>query len=258
MTPKAADSRYAAFARAQSVVRPFEILVRMPAERRALLARVLGCRIDPTAAPENQAWRIINKNLVGLQARSHRLPEQLSPFARNSTWWEIVTRCARAGGLRFDPGLCEEAIERLLFERCAAAYVSRGPERGDDVIAALPVRHPQIDAAMRALRLSADGTRAFSLALLRSLGGIESDLRESMNRLADRLRPALGWWWVTSISTGLGFLQQVLTSVFDQWIRGGLLGGRRRPLDRVAAAVVLIHMQDLVDRTLAEFELAGI
>ncbi|MCC6672810.1 MAG: hypothetical protein IT458_17230 [Planctomycetes bacterium] len=252
------ETKHRTLARAQGVLRPLEILIRMPVERRQLLAQLLGCRFDPAESAEQQAWRIINQNLVGLQARTHSLPEQLTPFSRNNNWWEILTKAARWCGLRFYPGMSDEEIERMLFEHCATSLVARSSLPGEALVTTVAETHPRFSTAVRALRLSVDGTCALLLALLRPLAGRDGDLREGLNRLTDRLRPRLGLWWVTSLSHGLRAVQQLLTYVFHSWTAWGPALLPRRNLARVCTAVALIHLQDRVDRTLDEMDLAGV
>ncbi len=123
--PMTATPLYRQLAQAQGVLRPYDILVRMHPSNRRLVADLLGCNLGPCIDPHAQAWRIINQNLRGLQARTHTLPEQLSPFARNNNWWEIVTRTARRLGVRFYPGLARPRSSGW----CSSALLntSRGP-----------------------------------------------------------------------------------------------------------------------------------
>ena len=243
--------------RSQGVDRPFGILVRMPETSRLALGRLLGCDLHAGDLPENQAWRLINQNLRGLQARTHRLPEQLSPFARNNNWWEIVTRTARRFGLRFYPGLKDEEVERLLFEHLASQFVARQLRASDDPELFLAELHPTLSRAITSLELSADGRRALVATLLRAATDARGDEREGVNRLTDWLRRALPWSWTTSISTGLRLLQQRLGDVYEAWVTQGLVPWASSNYSRVGTALAVIYIHGLVERTREQFELGG-
>lgn len=252
---------------AQGVQRPFGILVRMPEPSRLELGRLLGCRVQPGDLPEAQAWRLINENIRGLQARTHWVHEMLSPFARNNNWWEIVTRTASALGLRFYPGLKDEEVERLLFDHLAAEYL-----RGDGNACGDPDRflgelHPNLGRAIASLGLSPTGRHALLVTLLRAaaaepigpahrraLPTDSSDPREGHNRIADWLRKAMPWTWATSIPTGLRLLHQRLGCVCHAFARAC-----RRPgnYGKVAAALSVIWLYDLVERTAEQFDVVG-
>lgn len=241
--------------RAQGVERPFEVLLRMPEHSRLLLGQLLQCDLQPGEPAESQAWRLINQNLRGLQARTHSLPEQLSPFSRNSNWWEIVTRTAHRCGLRFYPGLKDEEVERLLFEHFAAQFARQ--QVGEDSQQLLAELHPTLKAAISSLGLSNAGKRVLVATLLRGVAGGQDDAREGMNRLTDWLRSALPWSWTTSISQGLGLLQQRLHDICRAWIAQGMLSFARTNHGKVGTALVLIHLHSLVERTRDQFDLLG-
>lgn len=238
---------------AQGVQRPFEILRRMPERSRLLLGRLLGCALREGDAAEAQAWRLINQNLRGLQARTHRLPETLSPFARNNNWWEIVTRTARRLGLRFDPGMKDEEVERLLFDRLAHQFAARCLRDGVEPETFLAELHPTLSRAIASLDLSPDGTRALLGGLLHSADG--GDAREGANRVTDWLRRALPWSWTTSISTGLRVLQQRLCDVYEDWVTQS--PWRASNYGKVGTALAVIYLHAVVDRTREQFDLVG-
>jgi hypothetical protein len=240
----------------QGVERPFRILLRMPESSRLAIGRLLGCDLRGCELPESQAWRIINQNLRGLQARTHRLPETLSPFARNNNWWEIVTRAARSCGVRFYPGLKDEEVERLLFDHCAAEFVRRAFAEEQDPERFLVEFDPTLGRAICSLGLSRQGTHALVAALLRAATGPQGDAREGANRLTDWLRRAMPRSWTTSISTGLRMLQQRLGEVYESWLQG-LLPWARGNYGKVCAALAVIYLHDVVERTLDQFELVG-
>lgn len=241
----------------QGVARPFRILVRMHEDDRLLLARLLGCTLQRGDLAEAQAWRLINQNLRGLQARTHRLPETLSPFSRNNNWWEIVTRTARRCGLRFYPGLKDEEVERLLFDHLAAEFVGRQAREGEDMERYLVEMHPALGRAISSLGLSRDGTRALVATLLRAATDSKGDCREGSNRVTDWLRRAMPRSWTTSISTGLRVLQQRLGDIYRSWAAQGFVPGRRTNYGKVSTALAMIYLYDLVERTRDQFELVG-
>jgi hypothetical protein len=246
---------YRGHAQAQGVLRPFEILVRMPHEGRRLIADLLHCEFRPFESPDAQAWRIINQNLRGLQARTHRLPEQLSPFARNNNWWEIVTRTARRLGIEFYPGLRDQEVEALLFERLADLFVQEHLADGQDAVDVLTESHPEFAHALRSLRLSRNGARTVLSAIAMAAARADESLRESLQKVGEWIRSGLRWSWTATISSCLSLLQQQSTEIYRTWLRCGFSRRLTSNSARVSAAVAVIYFQDLVDRTLEEFEL---
>lgn len=242
---------------AQGVERPFRILLRMPESGRLLIGRLLGCAVRRGDSAEAQAWRLINQNLRGLQARTHRLPETLSPFARNNNWWEIVTRTARRCGLRFYPGLKDEEVERMLFDHLAGEFLAHQQGVGDDPEVYLRECDPSLGRAIASLGLTPAATRALVVAVLRSAAGAGGDVREGANRMSDWLRAAMPRSWTTSISTGLRVLKQRLADGYESWVTQGVqrwAGGNHA---RVGVALAVIYLHDVLDRTLEQFELVG-
>ena len=158
-------STYRRLAQAQGVVRPFDILVRMEPAGRKLVADLLRCNLRHYETPHAQAWRIINQNLRGLQARTHTLPEQLTPFSRNNNWWEILTRTARRIGIKFYPGVGEKEVERLLFERFAEGFVKTNVSTQTDAVDSLAEGIPVLKQVMASMRLSRDATRTVLSAI---------------------------------------------------------------------------------------------
>jgi hypothetical protein len=245
-----------AMAQAQGVERPFRILVRMPEGSRLLVGRLLGCHLRAGEAAEQQAWRLINQNLRGLQARTHHVFEQLTPFSPNNTWWHIVTRTARRCGLRFYPGLKDEEVERLLFDHFASEYVKRFVASAEDLDRMLAELDPNLGRAIASLDLSPDGTRVLVASLMRTAAP-NADPREGANRLADWLRRAMPRSWMTSISLGLRVLQQRLGGIYESWVSFGLVPWAHRNHRKVSTALAVIYLHDLVDRTREQFEFVG-
>jgi hypothetical protein len=246
-------------AESQGVVRPFEILLRMPAESRRLIAQTLDCPLAAEGDPETEAWSIINRDLRGLQARTHNITEQLSPFSRNNNWWEIVTRTAARCGLKFYPGLKDEEVERLLFEHLADLFVSRLPNDDLEAVDRIADANPEFFQAMRSLRLSRNGTRAVlsAIALAASMTG--GSIRDGAAKAGEWLREHGGSHaWTTSVAAGLRMLRHELTVIYGAWKSRGLAEPPVGNTGKVCAALAAIFLQDLVDRTLEEFEAVGV
>src|SRR5690606_32679599 len=116
--------------------------------------------------PGEQAWRILNQNLRGLQARTHSLQAQLTPFSRNHTWREILTRAAGWVGIRPSPNQGHEELERLVFERLAEMFVQRNLRTESAVLDALAATNVDFDRALHHLSLGRNGARAVWSALV--------------------------------------------------------------------------------------------
>ncbi len=250
----AQKSCYRRLAERQGVVRPFEILSRMPAESRSVIAETLRVQLREENA-EAQAWRILNRNLRGLQARTHHLPEQLTPFYRNNNWWDIVTRTARRLKVPFYPGNKDEEVERLLFDHMAHQFVIGLAGSDVEELDQLAASHPEIEAAMQSLSLSDDGRRAIlsALALAQTPSG---KLREGLGKAADWITDWGRGAWSVSVCSGLRALKQKLTEIY------GALSSRSFSrsdgnLSRVSAALAAIFLQDLIEKTLDEYEAMG-
>lgn len=243
---------------AQGVERPFRILLGMPEQSRLMIGRLLGCSVRPGDPPDVQAHTLISQNLRGLQARTHRLVEQLTPFSRNNNWWEIVTRTARRLGLRFYPGLKDEEVEQLVFDHLAAQYVRQHVRDGEDPDRFLAELDPHLGRAIASLGLSRTGKRALVASLLRTATDAPDDPREGANRLADWVRRAKPWWsWTTSIGTGLRLLQQRLGDIAEGWMRTGLLPWAPGNWGRVGTVLAVLYLHDLVQRTIDQVDLVG-
>lgn len=238
----------------EGIERPFRILVGMPEDCRMTICKLLGCHVRPDDGAEAQAWRIISENLRGLQARTHHLAEQLTPFSRNNNWWEIVTRAARRFGLRFYPGLKDEEVERLLFDHVATEFVQRLPASHAPELFVTEL-DPSVERAIASLDLGRDGSRLLVASLLRAASG---DPREGANRMTDWVRSALPRSWTTSIRHGLLALRQRLVDVCEEWIETGFARGVSQNHRKVCTALALIYVHDRLDRTLEQVELFGL
>lgn len=251
MTSVASVSTYRSLAQSQGVVRPFDILIRMGDANRRLVAGLLGCNLDRSINPQAQAWRIINQNLRGLQARTHTIPEQITPFSRNNNWWEIVTRTARRSGVNFYPGVEEAEVERLVFERFAQHFVQADVRREADAIDSLADAHPVLRQVMTSLELSRDATLSVLSGIAFATTRADDSLRDGCVVAGDWFKNHLRWSWAVSISSGLGLLQEKLTDIYSTWAKRCRTGSTGA---KVAAAVAIIYFQDLIDRTVDEFD----
>ncbi len=241
-------------AEAQGVTRPFDILVRMSPQSRRLVAELLECDIDGLDDAEEQAWRIINQNLRGLQARTHTLPEQLTPFSPNNTWWDIVTRTARRIGVKFYPGMKDEEVERLLFERLAAEFYRRDLLPEAEAIDQLALSHPDFAQAIQSLRLSPEATSTVMSSLVFATVRADQGVRDGVNNVSIWLLSHLRWVSYASMSAGLRLIHERLTGIYHAWASRWAFGRAHSNRARVCTALAVIYFQDLIERTLDEFE----
>jgi hypothetical protein len=252
------QTTYRHLAESQGVVRPFDILLRMPAESRRLIAQTLDCPLGSLTDPEAESWFIINRDLRGLQARTHHLGEQLSPFSRNNNWWEIVTRTAIRCGVKFYPGLKDEEVERLLFEHLADLFVQRLAEADIRAIDEIAEANPEFCQAIASLRLSRNATRAVLTAIALATTRTGESLRDGAAKASDWIR---SWsrthTWTFSVSAGLRLMRQKLAEIYAAWQSRGLAEPPVGNTSKVCAALAAIFLQDLVDRTLEEFDAIG-
>lgn len=238
----------------QGVERPFQILARMAPETRRLVADVLGCSLRALESPEQQAWRIINQDLRGLQARTHSLQAQLTPFSRNHTWLEIVARAARWVGVRVEKDVTDEQLELLVFERLAEMFVERNLRTGSDVLDALAATNVDFDRALHHLSVGRHGARAVWSALVMATVRADQSLRDGGAKIGDWLCAGLRWAWPAPLTIGLRMLNQRLAGVYHAWASRGFFGKPRRNSERVCTALAVILFQDIVERTLDEVE----
>src|SRR5262249_15142739 len=110
-------------ARCEGVSRPRQILSRMAPGLRSegAATRRPECRRPGEAVVE--AWDIIHRDRSGLQARTHSLPEMVSPFSRNNNWSEILLRTASRLRIEVDPSLSATKLEKAIFEHMSRSFV---------------------------------------------------------------------------------------------------------------------------------------
>jgi len=211
---------------------------------------VLGIRVRPgRESPEIQAWRIINADLRGIQARSHGPREQLVPLARNNNWWEILLAAARRLKLRIYPGLSEREVERLVFEEIASRVVRGLPEAEIASLDRTAIDQPSLVAALANLGLSKDGLRLV-------LAGIHR-----LARVGQRMQPEEPGF--RSRMGALQSLSRALRMVKDRF--GGLvvawtsMDSIRRvigdPRARFITVLMALYFHSLLEEGLDEVEL---
>ncbi len=224
------------------------------------LARTLGVRLGPAAGPAAEAWAIINRDLRGLQARTHRLAERVSPFARNNTWVEIVQRTARRLGV--DPCVLTSVreVERRIFERVAEVAVSRLPREELRELDRLSEASPGFYLALSALRISKNGVRFVltGLSHLAALAGTGTragslQLGHWLNRRihAVSLPP--------SVTRGLALVDALCRALVVAWRNLPVLRDIGPRNWRVIATVLAaIHFQSVLAEDLEDYRFARI
>lgn len=253
------DGPFDILARRQGVQRPFRILVSMPAETRRHLAALLGVRLPHRRlSPPAEAWRIINADLFGLQARSHGPREQLLPYARNHNWWEILLTAARRLELRVYPGLAERDVERLVFAAAARRVLEHLPPEELKELDRLADEEPDLAFTLRELGLSRDGVRLVLAGLGRvarsRLGEAGRALRRAVRTYLERGMEAAGR--MPSVARSLRFVKERYLSLVMAWCSmEALWSGLGRARARFLTAVVTLHLHSLLEDGLDEAEL---
>lgn len=192
-------------ARREGVSRPFEILVSMDPDSRARIAAHLGVQLDrlgDDAAAE--AWAILHRDLLGMQARGHVAIERLLPV-KNITWAEMLRRTARWCRLSTDGSVDE--LERRIYEAFADRIVATWRPEEVSLCDAMASVQPWVLRLRERLALSRNGVRlavrSFSpVAWVETLGtgamvargealrGLRARWRSRAERAIDRLAMA--------------------------------------------------------------------
>lgn len=242
----------------QGVERPFAILRSMGTGLRERMASLLGLRIprEKRGDPDAESWIIINRDLRGLQARTHSIPETFSPFARSSNWWEIVCRTARRLWIRFYPGLPDYEVERLILERTAQLTVSQLGREEISTLDDLAGRLSGFRLTVSALELSEDAIRLILVGLWRASAGAGAMTRAGAAQAAAWINERMQrYGFMPSVTRGLRFLRESMDGIFASWTEIPMRGRQRRSsLRRLALAISAIHLQDVVERRLCEYE----
>jgi hypothetical protein len=138
-------------------MRPFEILLTMDADSRARIAAHLGVPIDHLGAePEREAWAILHRDLLGMQARGHLAHERLLPL-RNITWAEMLRRTARYFRLPAEGTVTE--LERRIYEAFADRIVATWNPEEVSLCDAMASGHPWVLRMRERIALSKNGVR---------------------------------------------------------------------------------------------------
>ncbi|MBN1421965.1 MAG: hypothetical protein JXP34_24545 [Planctomycetes bacterium] len=253
-----AETSFSGKAKLQGVERPFEILRSMGTHVRERLAELLGLRIPPEKRgdPDAESWIIINRDRRGLQARTHLLPETISPFARCNNWWEILSRTARWLVIRFYPGVSEYAVERMILERTAQLAVSELPKDEVSSLDELAGRLSGFRMTMATLELSEDAMRLILAALWRAYRQAGEGTREGVAQAAAWINEKIqAHGFMPTITRGLQFLRESMDKMYDYWEDLCLKGCRRGTrVRKLALAISTIHLQDILERGLCEHE----
>lgn len=248
---------WARLAAAQGVRRPYEALTGMPAPLRLRLSALLGVRLDRAGGdPRAEAWRLLNADLRGLQARSHYPDRTLLP-RRNHNWWEILLAAAARLGLDVYPGLSEREVERLVFDRTARRLLD-GLETAELEVLDLVARDaPAFSDALDRLGLSSDGRYAVLAALHRvAQASTPASTDSASRRSAAYLRAGVERAGVLqSPSRALRFLRDALPLIVAAWDATAVARGSppraARPLGLALAAV---HLFGVVVEAVEEVE----
>jgi hypothetical protein len=256
--PRAAAAAAAA-ARRQGVGRPFDALVAMPAALRARVAEVLGVALDGRhAEPAAAAWRLVNADLRGLQARSHRLDRTLLPL-RNHNWWEILLATGSRLGMEVYPGLSEREVERLVFDRFARRLTDalEGAER--EILEVVVRETPAFSDALDRLALSAEGRLAVLAGLHRTAqaaspataAGEAASRRTAAFLQAGIVRAGV----LPSPSRALRFLRDALPSVVAAWDALAIVReSPPRSARALAVGLAAVHLHGVVAEAVEEVE----
>jgi hypothetical protein len=247
------ESRYRKRAREQGVERPLKLLASMPHDVRHHLAGVLGVSLGRQDDPEAEAWALINRDLRGLQARSHGPREQLVPGWPNHNWWQILLSAARKLGLEIYPGLSEREVERMVFDEAAAQVIERLDALEVAELDRTASEDPFLSFPLRMAGVSRDGLRLVLAAVRRVArlrreapeASLSSYLREGISR-RERM-PSLG--------RSLRFLRSrfhALVVAFTSMdaLTGALGRARARPM----AVFVTLYLHSLLEEGIDEAE----
>jgi len=141
----------------EGVRRPFEILVSMDADSRARIAAHLGVPIEHLERdPAREAWAILHRDLLGMQARGHVAYERLLPV-RNITWREMLQRTAE--WLRLPTDGSVEELERRIYEAFADRIVETWRPEELSLCDAMASTYPWVLRLRERLELSRNGVR---------------------------------------------------------------------------------------------------
>ncbi len=137
--------------------RPFEILVSMDTDSRARIAAHLGVPVEHCGGnAAREAWAILHRDLLGMQARGHGAFERLLPL-RNITWREMLQRTARWLHLPSNGSVAE--LERRIYESFADRIVATWRPEEISLCDAMSSVYPWVLRMRERLALSPNGVR---------------------------------------------------------------------------------------------------
>lgn len=186
----------------EGVARPFEILVSMDPDSRARIAAHLGVSIDHLARdPHREAWAILHRDLMGMQARGHVIFERVLPL-RNITWTEMLRRTARWCHLPTHGS--DHELERRIYEAFADRIVATWNPEEVSLCDAMANVQPWVLRLRERLALSKNGVRlavrtfptrawtevlgiATSVAQAQRLAGAGARITFALGRAVDRI-----------------------------------------------------------------------
>lgn len=190
----------------EGVARPFEILVSMDSDSRARIAAHLGMRIEHlNGDPAREAWSILHRDLMGMQARGHIIFERVLPL-RNITWLEMLRRTARWFHLPVDGSVFE--LERRIYEAFADKIVASWNPEEVSLCDAMATVHPWVLRLRERMTLSKNGVR-----------------------LAVHTFPSRSWTEVLGVAAAIAQTQKLRS----WWAKITFRGGRM--IDRIAVTI---------------------
>lgn len=183
----------------------------MDAESRARVAAHLGVTIDHLGGdPSREAWAIIHRDLIGMQARGHIVFERVLPL-RNITWLEMLRRTARWLHLPADGSVF--VLERRIYEAFADRIVATWNPEEVSLCDAMSTVEPWVLRLRERMALSKNGVR-----------------------LAVRTFPTRSWIEVLGVASAVAHAQRVRSVWANCTFRLGRL------IDRVALAAPMLRM----------------
>lgn len=182
-------------------MRPFEILLSMDTDSRARIAAHLGVAIAHLGGdPEREAWAILHRDLMGMQARGHLAHERLLPL-RNITWGEMLRRTAAYLHLPTHGSVTE--LERRIYEVFADRIVATWNPEDVSLCDAMSSVHPWVLRLRERVALSKNGVR-----------------------LAVRTFPTRSWIEVLGVAAAVSHSRRLGSAGARAWTRATLVADR--------------------------------
>ncbi len=245
-------------ARFEGVFRPFQILSVMATDLRTELAKWLGVAFRRPGEAIVEAWEIIHRDRLGLQARTHSLSEIISPLARNNNWSEILLRTAARLRIPVDPSLPAQKIEKAIFDHLSRNFVSTLGADGEKAVEDLSDRAPALTYCLATSGLSWNGIRMVLAGILHATERAGWKTADGVLRAADWINERVAAGAVLpSVSRGLSAVRSILREAFLGWRESGFLDRILRGQERRTVPVIAtIYLEAAVDENLDELKLA--